>query len=87
MSGIPNPHSKVHPHVCGEDLPLADQVAVNIGSPPRVWGRHAGQQVQRGLHRFTPTCVGKTQSICVDQNQGQVHPHVCGEDCPLAANR
>ncbi len=32
--------------------------------------------------RFTPTCVGNTQSDGFESNGTPVHPHVCGEYFP-----
>ena len=52
--------SEVHPHVCGDDVRRAHSSCMNVGSPPRVWGRPLIGAVRRGLSRFTPTCVGTT---------------------------
>ncbi len=70
----------VHPHACGEDRYLAGVWEVADGSPPRVWGRHAGRRRQHPLPRFTPTRVGKTVGRRGKGGTNTVHPHACGED-------
>ena len=72
--------STVHPHVRGDD---GQEVTVDGGaggSPPRAWGRLDDPELRRAISRFTPTCVGTTNSdrhgwCCVS-----VHPHVRGDD-------
>ena len=52
----------------------------NIGSPPRAWGRLALGLLDIIVHRFTPTCVGKTALSPLRFLSVSVHPHVRGED-------
>ena len=52
----------VHPHGCGEDALILVRVLGGVaGSPPRVWGRLAGDDGVGRRSRFTPTGVGKIQ--------------------------
>ena len=50
------------------------------GSPPRVWGNHAGESESwKRSRRLTPTCVGKSVGQPEKRTAMAVHPHVCGE--------
>ncbi len=72
--------------MCGEDL---DRIAPSVGplgSPPRVWGRHAGATNAQFAARITPTCVGKTAVSPTCRPALPDHPHVCGEDCLRVVN-
>ncbi len=53
----------VHPHVCGEDGPVALFTMYEFGSPPRMWGRLPDGVCERQARRFTPTYVGKTEPV------------------------
>ena len=50
----------VHPHVRGEDIRFRVDACVDLGSPPRAWGRRIPEYAEPVTIRFTPTCVGKT---------------------------
>ncbi len=50
------------------------------GSPPRAWGRPRIGSSFSCTHRFTPTCVGKTETTSSRLPHWPVHPHVRGED-------
>ena len=70
----------VHPHVRGDDRTTKTTTANACGSPPRAWGRlHRAGDRRRRL-RFTPTCVGTTDSSGGYLERGSVHPHVRGDD-------
>ena len=77
----------VHPHACGEDADLIRCAPDCLGSPPRVWGRRYSWRWVCPARRFTPTRVGKTQSIVCYRRDMKVHPHACGEDPYSAAVR
>ncbi len=49
-----------HPHVRGEDVTKKVRTLVDAGAPPRAWGGHVEQVVDRVFRRSTPTCVGRT---------------------------
>ena len=70
----------VHPHVCGENHNAVSRFCTSDGSPPRVWGKRRHPRHPRRLHRFTPTCVGKTRLGGGRSCTLRVHPHVCGEN-------
>src|SRR5690606_27950607 len=50
------------------------------GSPPRAWGRRQTHPPIGSPLRFTPTCVGTTQSGQGHLLASAVHPHVRGDD-------
>ena len=56
-----SPLSPVHPHACGENRAIRARIPRVSGSPPRLWGKRGVGDVPVGLHRFTPTPVGKTR--------------------------
>ena len=76
--------SPVHPHACGENLTVRKITPRGNGSPPRVWGKHAGQRENTSHPRFTPTRVGKTRDDDAPLAPRAVHPHACGESTDLA---
>ncbi len=69
----------VHPHACGEIFAALRAARSAFGSPPRVWGNHAGQIAEQFQPRFTPTRVGKSPSRTARAVSTSVHPHACGE--------
>ena len=69
----------VHPHVCGDGLPLVAPSGNPAGSPPRVWGRRRARMPGRPPGRFTPTCVGTAGVAATHRQYWSVHPHVCGD--------
>ncbi len=52
----------VHPHVCGENLQRLRCRPGSQGTPPRVWGKRRLQELEEDKERYTPTCVGKTNT-------------------------
>jgi len=69
----------VHPHVRGEYITLNVERDDLAGSPPRAWGIRPRNAVWHSSCRFTPTCVGNTESGCEGRGRDAVHPHVRGE--------
>ena len=59
MGAKPKPAQK-HPHVRGEDSPVATKLAAPMETPPRAWGRLLRNCAGIRPLRNTPTCVGKT---------------------------
>ena len=53
-------YQKDHPHVCGEKLRMKIILLMNLGSPPRVWGKAEPSVPDEPILRITPTCVGKS---------------------------
>ncbi len=70
----------VHPHACGENIPLPIASSRSSGSPPRLWGKLPLGIGFCVLRRFTPTPVGKTHVHVGRAAAGRVHPHACGEN-------
>ena len=69
-----------HPHVRGEDDTVNKVLQQPIETPPRAWGRHAKEDIEKLEDRNTPTCVGKTSIIPASAAPRWKHPHVRGED-------
>ena len=69
----------VHPHVRGDAVMSYAQWRSIGGSPPRAWGRFSRLVWVLALKRFTPTCVGTLQRICLHRRASSVHPHVRGD--------
>ncbi len=77
----PSPPSvrTVHPHARGDGPVVARDLGLDLGSPPRPWGRRAGDRVHVSPFRFTPTPVG-TAGRSVRASAGPtVHPHARGD--------
>ena len=70
----------VHPHACGENQGVVWVDFVDVGSPPRVWGKRARAVQCHDPFRFTPTRVGKTHFVLLEVFLVPVHPHACGEN-------
>ncbi len=70
----------VHPHMRGEDHGGGGQHLTIVGSPPHAWGRRDILRHAPHAGRFTPTCVGKTESFSPPTPRTPVHPHMRGED-------
>ena len=74
------PSRPVHPHIRGEDYNCQKLYPLECGSPPHTWGRLYQVTYPAICLRFTPTYVGKTQSVLGRVSQVSVHPHIRGED-------
>ena len=79
----PTPARTVHPHACGEYACLNRLITLLSGSPPRVWGIRAKPFTPPLPVRFTPTRVGNTERVGCNFFAPTVHPHACGEYCPI----
>ena len=77
-----NPHSTVHPRVCGE-LPLrCASRSAGDGSSPRVRGTLPQRPHPVLLARFIPACAGNSPTGRLRRAGRPVHPRVCGELYP-----
>ena len=77
-----------HPHERGEDLGSSDISVFDTETPPRAWGRLAGEGEQVVQGGNTPTSVGKTPADAPDVAVCGKHPHERGEDpSPLPSHR
>ena len=72
----------VHPHACGEHVPLVMPLGIHNGSSPRLWGTHYPAALALPFARFIPTPVGNTFSQDIRGVTIAVHPHACGEHNP-----
>ncbi len=68
----------------GEDDTQNHLISSHLGSPPHAWGRPSALRLRNRLHRFTPTCVGKTSTSSLHNQASSVHPHMRGEDSKSA---
>ena len=69
-----------HPRVCGENAAYFVKFLSPGGSPPRVRGKPAQEQLAAASSRITPACAGKTISVNDDEPASRDHPRVCGEN-------
>ena len=69
----------VHPHMRGEYRLMALSHRDTFGSPPHAWGIQPTQRSFLADDRFTPTCVGNTNTRTPSRPSAPVHPHMRGE--------
>jgi len=62
ISRLPCYRHTVHPHMRGENNPHPDSPTSCIGTPPHAWGKRSLGTGHANNIRYTPTCVGKTES-------------------------
>ncbi|MDB5033316.1 MAG: hypothetical protein JWQ98_557 [Chlorobi bacterium] len=72
-------NGSVHPHACGEILPIRKWNCSFSGSSPRMWGDPCRRCQGRHQLRFIPTHVGRSQCRGEISRLAPVHPHACGE--------
>ena len=71
---------RAHPRVCGENSNGGNEAAVELGSSPRVRGKHIRSQRGNASHRLIPACAGKTNQVLIERSHAGAHPRVCGEN-------
>ena len=71
---------EVHPHVRGDNLRSPGAHPRGNGPPPRAWGQHRLEQVEKATAGSTPTCVGTTTPNRCAGCARTVHPHVRGDN-------
>ena len=69
-----------HPRVCGENVWGFIKPVVDVGSPPRVRGKHQPRAPRPRRPRLTPACAGKTSPTRPRSSKPTAHPRVCGEN-------
>ena len=80
--------TRKHPHERGEDMVWMPCPFPGTETPPRAWGRLAGEGEQVVQGGNTPTSVGKTPADAPDVAVCGKHPHERGEDpSPLPSHR
>ena len=68
-----------HPRVCGEKKAFANEIEMELGSPPRMRGKGFVTLTYDNEHRITPAYAGKSLLVCCFQLRSWDHPRVCGE--------
>ena len=81
---VPSP-APVHPHACGEYIPLHGSRAVSSGSSPRVWGIRFPLTGSWTPIRFIPTRVGNTLQEDARNNRLLAELQRATEPCVLQA--
>ena len=69
----------VHPHMRGEHVLHGYCRHGSLGSSPHAWGAWGDGDVEHGLLRFIPTCVGSILRSAGVTRPAPVHPHMRGE--------
>ena len=66
----------------GDNETWAALLERSLGPPPRAWGQLRLEELDDGVHRSTPTCVGTTPPTAARMVANRVHPHVRGDNGP-----
>ena len=69
-----------HPRACGENMRELGHKHPNVGSSPRVRGKHPGRQHLERQQRLIPARAGKTPCTCGARTWTRAHPRACGEN-------
>ena len=69
-----------HPRACGENLLADADTQANLGSPPRMRGKHRVFGEGTADMRITPAHAGKTLAVLRAQTPLTDHPRACGEN-------
>ena len=76
----PPPSRPAHPRVCGENIQGFIDGIKNMGSSPRVRGKHRAARTRGPPRRLIPACAGKTTAGRRATASPGAHPRVCGEN-------
>ena len=69
-----------HPRVCGENNEVPFDTVFDLGTSPRMRGKHVSAEVEGLKNRNIPAYAGKTDLILGWFSQITEHPRVCGEN-------
>ena len=69
-----------HPRACGENFPHLLTLHHNLGSPPRMRGKHRLERALDDMARITPAHAGKTLHSLSENPAPADHPRACGEN-------
>ena len=69
-----------HPHTRGEDSCSISRQSSKIETTPHAWGRQHFGNNPIFFYRNTPTRVGKTIVLLINDTFDRKHPHTRGED-------
>ena len=78
---------KDHPRGCGENVQAEQAAPYDIGSPPRMRGKHCQGLLDAWLTGITPADAGKTSKIEHISLSVQDHPRGCGENTFVTPTR
>ena len=73
---------RAHPRVCGENPATGPGQDAQVGSSPRVRGKHLSVVLAVFCRRLIPACAGKTDHRRQPNGHRRAHPRVCGENDP-----
>ena len=80
MRGRNSNGSRAHPRVCGENCAVPVEEGEDLGSSPRVRGKHGLTIHTTPCIGLIPACAGKTHSPLTTSYMLTAHPRVCGEN-------
>ena len=69
-----------HPRGCGENAGASRTVGYPTGSPPRMRGKRATDELTQDETRITPADAGKTRLELHENKLDKDHPRGCGEN-------
>ena len=69
-----------HPRACGENCLSPGELVQQVGSPPRMRGKPASEDLSALTGRITPAHAGKTSRSSATLCAGADHPRACGEN-------
>mgnify|MGYP000935513371 CR=1 FL=1 len=69
-----------HPRVCGENTHIVNSDTPQLGSSPRVRGKHFSPFSLMVYWGLIPACAGKTSHEYMTASMRWAHPRVCGEN-------
>ena len=72
--------SRDHPRGCGENQYGEQKCDWDMGSPPRMRGKHNATHQSIADNRITPADAGKTMLCCTIPTARSYHPRGCGEN-------
>ncbi len=70
----------VHPHMRGENMDCWCCRHTLHGTPPHAWGEFRSLKNPKTITRYTPTCVGRIDTLKLMYIDAVVHPHMRGEN-------
>ena len=69
-----------HPRACGENRARLARAPAQVGSSPRVRGKHRRLLALPALRRLIPARAGKTRARTRPTGASSAHPRACGEN-------
>ena len=69
-----------HPRACGENMGVKLDLKPNMGSSPRMRGKHTSRSISPAGERLIPAHAGKTSGSAEFGSRVRAHPRACGEN-------